>query len=145
MSWSKLLAAKQVTLQAPGKNELDNLRSIVRRCLTDLNVQGLSDEQRFIIAYDAARTLALMIVRASGYRPKKLGGHYNTFLALEASDSRFTALATYLNVCRMKRNDSEYDFAGAITSTETDEIIQVVQQFAVDAETWIAGHDPSLA
>jgi hypothetical protein len=45
----------------------------------------------------------------------------------------------------MKRNDSEYDFAGAITSTESEEIIQVVQQFAVDAEAWIAGHDPSLA
>jgi hypothetical protein len=41
------------------------------------------------MAYDAARTLSLMIVRAEGYRPRSAGGHYNTFLALEAADPSF--------------------------------------------------------
>jgi hypothetical protein len=59
-----------------------------------MNVQGLSHEQRFIIAYDAARTLSLMIVRACGYRPKMRGAHYNTFRALETADPAFTKLAT---------------------------------------------------
>ena len=40
------------------------------------------------------RSLSLMIVRASGYRPKTAGGHYNTFLALEAADAlRFAQMA----------------------------------------------------
>lgn len=49
----------------------------------------LSADARFIMAYDAARTLSLMIVRAAGYGPRSVGGHYNTFLALEAADAVF--------------------------------------------------------
>ncbi len=116
-----------MTREPTDKAELDNLHSIVKRCLSDLNAHGLSDEQRFIIAYDAARTLSLMIVRSCGYRPKKLGGHYNTFIALEAANSKFATISGYFNTCRMKRNDSEYDFAGSITSDDTKEIIDASQ------------------
>src|SRR5258708_35976982 len=85
MTWAKLLANNNVTQSQPSKTELDRLRSIVARSLTDVSAAGLSADSRFIMAYDAARTLSLMIVRASGYRPRTVGGHYNTFLALEAS------------------------------------------------------------
>jgi hypothetical protein len=69
------------------------------------------------MAYDAARTLSLMIVRSSGYRQKAAGGHYNTFLALETADGRFAKLSAYFDGCRIKRNASEYDFAGGVTDT----------------------------
>lgn len=144
MTWTQLLSENRVTAEVPGKQELDNLRSIVRRCQSDLNAQGLSHEQRFIIAYDAARTLSLMVVRAAGYRPKKLGGHYNTFRGLEAADPALAQVASYFNLCRMKRNDSEYDFAGSISLTEADELVRLVGQFAADAEAWIAANHPAL-
>jgi hypothetical protein len=83
MSWAKLLDSKIVTALPTTKAELDNLRSIVRRSFNDVAATGLSTDARFIMAYDAARTLSLMVVRAAGYRPKTVGGHYNTFLALE--------------------------------------------------------------
>jgi hypothetical protein len=82
MSWIKLLASKTVTSLPATKAELDKLRSIVARSLNDIAATGLSTDMRFILAYDAARTLSLMIVRAAGYRPKAVGGHYNTFVAL---------------------------------------------------------------
>ncbi len=145
MTWIDLLKANHVTAEPPSKQELDNLRSIAALRFSDLSVQGLSHEQRFIIAYDAARSLSTMIVRASGYRPKKLGGHYNTFIALEAADTAFAKLSAYFNTCRMKRNDSEYDFAGAIATTETDEIVLAVQKFATDAEAWISARFPAFA
>ena len=91
MSWKELLANKNVTREAPSKAELDNLRSIVARSLKDVGVAGLSADARFVMAYDAARTLSLMIVRASGYRPRSVGGHYNTFLALEVAQRRWVA------------------------------------------------------
>ena len=69
MSWAKLLADKRVTRVAPSKAELDNLRSIVKRSLQDAGAKGLSADARFVMAYDAARTLSLIIVRAAGYRP----------------------------------------------------------------------------
>jgi hypothetical protein len=145
MSWTKLLASKTVTPLPATKAELDKLRSLVERSLKDVAATGLSTDMRFILSYDAARTLSLMIVRAAGYRPKTVGGHYNTFLALEAADPTFAALSTYFDGCRIKRNASEYDFAGGVTDTDADGLLNAVKQFAIDAEAWIKANHPPLA
>jgi len=145
MTWAKLLANKTVTAIPPTKGELDNLRSIVTRSLSDVMAAGLSADARFIMAYDAARTLSLMIVRAAGYRPRSVGGHYNTFIALEAADPAFAALSAYFDGCRMKRNASEYDFAGGVSDTDAKGLLATVQQFAIDVEAWVKVHHPQLA
>lgn len=108
-------------------------------------VAGLSTDVRFILAYDAARTLSLMIVRAEGYRPRAIGGHYNTFIALEAADPAFATLSSYFNNCRMLRNQSEYDFAGGISESDADQLLQEVKKFATQAEAWIAVRHPHLS
>ena len=144
MSWAKLLADKRVTRSRPSKAELDNLRSIVTRSLKDVTAPGLSPDARFIMAYDAARTLSLIVVRAAGYRPRVVGGHYNTFLALEAADPTFAARSVYFDGCRMKRNDCEYDFAGGVTETDANGLLTTVQKFAADAEAWVKAHHPHL-
>jgi hypothetical protein len=144
MSWAKLLADNRVTALAPNKPELDNLRSIVARSLKHVTAVGLSADYRFVMAYDAARTLSLLVVRASGYRPRTVGGHYNTFLALEAADPCFAALSAYFDGCRMKRNQCEYDFAGGVTETDADALLKSVNQFAVDAEAWVRARYPQL-
>jgi hypothetical protein len=145
VTWAKLLTDKRVTRVQPGKAELDNLRSIVTRSLNDVTATGRSADARFVMAYDAARTLALIIVRASGYRPKSVGGHYNTFLGLEAADPAFAALSAYFDGCRMKRNDCEYDFAGGVTNTDAEGLLKTVTQFKTDAEAWIKIHHPALS
>jgi hypothetical protein len=144
MTWQKLLANNVVTKLAPTKTELDNLRRIVARSLSDVNAEGLSADARFIMAYDAARTLSVMIVRSAGYRPRTVGGHYNTFLALEAADPSFAKLSAYFDSCRSKRNLSEYTDAGIVTETEAGELLKAVRQLAIDAETWIKANHPSL-
>jgi hypothetical protein len=144
MTWSKLLGSNNVTRQPATKKELDNLRSIVSRSLKDVTAPGLSSDARFIMAYDAARTLSLMIVRASGYRPRAAGGYYNTFLALEAADTQFAKLSAYFDGCRIKRNASEYNFAGGVTDTDADGLLKTVQQFVVDADDWIKAKYPTL-
>ncbi len=65
MSWAKLLADNRVTALPPSKAELDNLRSIVARSLKDVTAVGLSADYRFVMAYDAARMLSLLVVRAA--------------------------------------------------------------------------------
>src|SRR2546421_12474849 len=145
MTWAKLLANNNVTRSRSGKAELDRLRSIVARSLADVAVTGLSADSRFIMAYDAARTLSLMIVRASGYRPRAVGGHYNTFLALEAAEPGFAALSAYFDGCRLKRNASEYDFAGVVTDTEADALLTAVRRFAVGAGSLIKAHRSAAA
>ena len=143
MSWAKLLG-RYVTAEPTSKAELDNLRSIVTRSLQDAVAAGLSADARFVMAYDAARTLSLILVRSEGYRPKSLGGHYNTFLALQEADPIFTTLSTYFDGCRMKRNGCEYDFAGGVSDTDADGLLKEVQQFKVDAEAWMKIHHPNL-
>jgi hypothetical protein len=145
MSWTKLLADKRVTALPPSKAELDNLRSIVARSLKDVESAGLSADARFVMAYDAARTLSLLVVRATGYRPRTVGAHYNTFLALETADPAFATLSAYFDGCRMKRNSCEYDFAGGVTDTDAEGLLEEVRQFAVDAEAWIKTRYPQLA
>lgn len=145
MTWAKLLADNRVTQVPPTKAELDNLRSIVTRSLNDVSAAGLSADARFVMAYDAGRTLSLIIVRSEGYRPRSVGGHYNTFLALEAADHAFATLSAYFDGCRMKRNDCEYDFAGGISETDADGLLKTVRQFALDAQAWVKSRHPSLA
>ncbi len=144
MSWANLLRTNRVTSEPTSKTELDNLRSIVARSLKDASVPGLSADARFVFAYDAARTQALIIVRAEGYRPRSAGAHYNTFLALEAADSAFASLSAYFDGCRIKRNDCEYDFAGGISDTDADGLRKAAKQFAIDAEAWIKSRHPTL-
>src|ERR1700716_3493421 len=88
MSWAKLLASNRVIQQPSAKAELDSLRSIVARCFSDVTAKGLSTDARFIMAYDAARTLSVMIVRAAGYRP---GTSKGDTLGFGAGDNRNTA------------------------------------------------------
>ena len=144
MSWGKLLADNRVTAEPPSKAELDSLRSIVTRSLKDVTATGLSADTRFVLAYDAARTLSLIIVRAEGYRPRSVGGHYNTFLALGEADPAFNALSAYFDGCRMKRNHCEYDFAGGVSDTDADSLLKAALQFATDVEAWMKARYPHL-
>jgi len=66
---------------AAEKRELDGLRSIVKEKIHDATAAaeaGLSADTRFTLAYDAARTLALIVVASA--QP-------NTFAARRASES----------------------------------------------------------
>jgi hypothetical protein len=145
MHWDKLLSDGRVTRVDPSRQELDDLRSIVARSLQDVTAPGLSADARFVMAYDAARTLSLIVVPSEGYRPRSLGGHYNTFLALEAVDQTFATVSAYFDGCRIKRNRCEYDYAGGVTDTDADGLLETVQQFAIDSGAWLRSHHPSLA
>ncbi len=144
MSWEQLLADNRVAALPPSKAELDNLRTIVARSLKDMESPGLSTDARVVMAYDAARTLSLLIVRAAGYRPRTVGGPYNTLLAQEVADPAFANLSAYFDGCRMKRNSCEYDFAGGVSDTDAAGLLKEVRRFAVDAEDWIAARYPQL-
>ena len=144
MGWIKLLDDNRVTVEPPSKAELDSLRSIVDRSLKDVTAPGLSADTRFVLAYDAARTLSLIVVRAEGYRPRSVGAHYNTFLALGTVDPGFTELSLYFDICRMKRNNCEYDFAGVMSDTDADRLLETVIQFVAKAGAWVKVHHPHL-
>jgi hypothetical protein len=149
MSWARLEKRGFVEALAPDKGELDGLRSIVKEKIRDATAAqaaGLSADSRFTLAYDAARNLAMIVVRATGYRPRHEdgGGHGSTFLALKTAEPAFTTEAEYFDTCRGKRHTGLYDYAGGVTDTEADELLKTAQQFAKDAEAWVAARHPHL-
>jgi hypothetical protein len=145
VTWKQLLADRRVAPEATDRAEIESLRAVVHRNLADAQLKGLSNDGRFGHAYDAARTLATIVVRASGYRVKlEGGGHYNTFQALKAADSSFSKIATFLDVCRRKRNDFLYEQANVVTSTEAEDFLIQANAFALEVEAWLRKQHPGL-
>lgn len=145
MTWKQLLAENRLAAEPTSRTEIKDLRAVVHRNLADAQIRKLSDEGRFGHAYDAARILANIIVRASGYRVKSEGGgHYNTFLALKTADPAFAKKAVYFDACRRKRNNFLYEQANVVTNTEAEELLVHATGFSVEVDAWLKKHYPHL-
>lgn len=147
MDWKSLLAQDRIAREAPSRNELDELRGIVDRNLDDAALAGISPEGRFEHAYNAARCMAVIAIRACGYRVKTApgGGHWNTFQALLAvPNPSLVARQAYLDLCRQKRNDIGY-LGGMITQVEADELLQKARGLRDEVEAWLARSHPELS
>jgi hypothetical protein len=145
VTWKQLLAENRVAAEPTSPTEIKDLRGVVRRNLADAQIKKLSDDGRFGHAYDAARILANIIVRASGFRVKSDGGgHYNTFLALKAADSIFARKAVYFDACRRKRNNFLYEQANVVTHTEAEELLWHATGFSLEVDAWLKKHYPDL-
>jgi hypothetical protein len=146
MPWKQLLAEKRVALEPTDRTEIQSLRDVAKRGLSDALVSGLSDDGRFGHAYDAARIFATMVIRASGYRVKtQSGGHHNTFLALRAADPVFAKMAVYLDACRRKRNDLLYSQANVVTASQAEDLLARTTAFSTEVEVWLKKHYSALA
>jgi hypothetical protein len=52
MSWKHLLATRKVHTHQSSKQELDDLRAVIRRDLADATIAALSEDRRFATAYN---------------------------------------------------------------------------------------------
>jgi hypothetical protein len=146
MSWTTLLAEKRVAQEPTSKNELDELRAMVATNLQDAHIPGLSAQGVYEFGYNAARLMATIVVRASGYRvTAKSGHHYFTFQALQAADPAFLKTSIYFDIARDRRNEFSYDAPVSISDTDADDLVKAVEQFQSDAEAWIKVKDRTLA
>ena len=50
--------------------------------------------------------------------------------------------AEYLDSCRSKRNIVEYDYVGAATAQDADELIEFVVEMEKDVRKWLKEHRP---
>ena len=145
MTWKQLLADNRVAQEPTNRTEIDALRAVVARNLSDAKIKGLSDDGRYGHAYDAARTLAVIVIRASGYRVKTDGGgHYNTFQALKAVDPSFSKLATYFDACRRKRNDFLYEQSNVVSNSESEDLLIQTTGFSLRVDAWLKQHYPTF-
>ena len=145
MTWKKLLDTNRVEVHTTSKQELDDLRRAVKRDLQDAAIEGLSDDNRFGMAYEAALLVAKMAVAAAGYRIKGLGAHQTTFVARKlALGVEMTQTASYLDRCRRMRNELSYDTAGVVTDDEAAELLKEARKLKDTVEHWINENHPGL-
>lgn len=71
------------------------------------------------IAYNAALKLCTVLLYNSGFRPEKNLAHFRTLQSLPLIlGNKHRENADYLDTCRKKRNETEYDFAANVSEDE---------------------------
>ncbi len=126
------------------KNEIENLMMIVERDLKDAK-EGISDDWRFGITYNAALKLCTVLLYAEGFKAERTLQHYRTIQALplilgpERRDD-----ANYLDTCRSKRNIVEYDYVGAVTENDVNELIAFTKELKNDVYDWLKRKHPAF-
>ncbi|HVS11149.1 MAG TPA: hypothetical protein VMS76_14865 [Planctomycetota bacterium] len=150
MNWERLQSERRVEARAASKAELDELRAKIERKLSNAGLAreaGLTADECFSIAYDAARLVAVLAVRAAGYRILQVGAHYSTFLALGAAmGASVKETVIYLDACRQRRNAEEYGRGrGDVTVRDASELLAEAEKLRERVEAWIAAEHNGLA
>ena len=129
----------------PTREEISNLLEIVDRDLGDALTKGLSDDWKFGIAYNAALKLCTILLHASGYRAEKNLAHYRTLQALpEILGPQHKDNADYLDACRKKRNETEYDFVGGVSEEEVTELLGFCNELKTEVRAWLKKRHPDF-
>jgi uncharacterized protein (UPF0332 family) len=146
VTWTKLLASKDVQKHKTSKKELDGMRALIARDLADAAIAGLSADRRFATAYNAALQAVSMAIACAGYRVTSKMGHHKISLASARLVLGPVAYqyADYFETCRRKRNVIDYSHSQVATETEAREILEKAGQFRQLVEAWIAKNHPAL-
>ena len=52
--------------------------------------------------------------------------------------------ADYLDTCRKKRNETEYDFAGNVSEDEVQELLDFCQELKIEVKAWLKKNHKDL-
>lgn len=125
--------------------EIKNLLDIVERDLNDAATKSLSVDWSFGIAYNAALKLCAILLHSSGYRPEKNLAHFRTLQSLPlVLGAQYNEDADYLDMCRKKRNETEYDFIGGVSKSEADELLAFAKELKGAVIKWLAENNKAV-
>ena len=150
MSLEKLAQLGWYKREPTSPNEIADLFSIVDRCLTDLNVEGISDDLRFQAAYNGILTLTNIALRASGFRVSLGQGHHQRViesleytLTTQDGDGRERWIRK-IKAHSQKRNTTSYDSAGGVSPNDLAQIIRDLPALRAQIETFLKEMHPEL-
>ena len=101
-----LVKIKQLKAEPPAQNEFDGMVNSAKRRLRDSQVESLSEDSQFSLAYGAAHSLALAAMRWHGYRSDN---RYLVFQCLPFTLGMEPAQWRLLSLCHKRRNLAEYE------------------------------------
>ena len=145
MGLQSLLAEGKLRPHQTSRKEVADLLTVVRRDLADAAVTSISDDRRFATAYNAALALATIALHAAGYRAAGVGHHATTFQVLpEIMGPEVQPQADYFDLCRSRRNTTDYDRAGEITNREAEELLEEAVSFRDQVLEWLRANHSGL-
>jgi len=112
------------------KEELEAIFSVIDRCFKDAALKGLSSDQKYILSYQAALEVGMVLIYCHGYRPIKTGHHYITWQCLKEllGEKNRKAILLFEDAAK-KRSKLSYDIAGLASQKEADEMYRESQSF----------------
>jgi hypothetical protein len=145
MSLDKWLENTWVKKEPTSRDEIKGLLTIVERDLKDANVTAISEDRRFEAGFNAARTLANIALRASGFRTTtQLGHHFRTIESLEYTIQADSKLINRLQALSKKRNATSYDSAGNVSTQELELIQKTAAELKQNVLSWLGKNHPEL-
>ena len=121
----KLVKTNNLKIEPADQKEFDGMVISAKRRLQDANVESLSDDSRFSLAYGAAHALSLASMRWHGYRSDN---RYLVFQCLEHTVGMTTSKWRVLDKCHKQRNLAEYEGHLEITPQLLDELIAITNE-----------------
>lgn len=146
MSLRDLLNSRKIRTHTTSAGEIDGLRKVVNRDITDASIEALSDDRRFATAYNAVLQISTMILACAGYRVSSGTGHHlKTFEAVKKiiATAEVEELTNYFDLCRRKRNNIDYDSAEIVSQSEAKELLEKTLEFQKIIEDWIEKNHPT--
>ncbi len=124
--------------------EIADLLGVIDRDLSDCQSPGLSPDWRLGIAYNAALQVAAAALAAAGYRVARESHHFRAIQSLTFTLGCDAPLIAQLEAFRKKRNQSDYERAGAISAQEAREMIDLAKRLRDGLLPWLRHAHPDL-
>lgn len=145
MSLEKWAEYGWLKTEPTSRDEIKNLLAIVDRDLKDASVAAVSQDRRFEAAFNAARTAAIIALRASGYRTSAQTGHHlKSIESLEFTIKADEKLIQRMKVLSKKRNATSYDAAGNVSNQELELAIRTASELLTGVLLWLQKTHPEL-
>ena len=146
MTLKQLLTDGKLVRHRTSQQEIASLLNVVERDITDASIEVVSADRRFATAYNAALQLATIALYCKGYKAVGQGQHFTVLQTIkETMGQGFRNRADYFDMCRTKRNITDYDRAGEVSEQEAIELLQEVKDFKQEVADWLHNYCPKLA
>ena len=140
-----LVTTGQLKREPTSRKEIAGFLAAAAASPADAQVPALSSNGRFKHAYDAAHALALVALRANGYRPERTLGHRAiVFQSLAHTIVAYRRLWSTLDRYHAKRNRCKYVGIANATDAEARDLLALASELHAAFLEWLKKHHPSL-